>query len=458
MQRCSLPRVLAIATGLLLAVPASGPATATSPTPAAGLAEAQALVQQGRFDEALAMLRPLVRGKTVPANVLFYVGLAAVGASRKPGLSGERRDTLLDEAIAAFRAMLVRRPDIVRVRLELARAFFLKREDSLAREHFERVLAGKPPPAVVANVNRYLGAIRARKRWSVRVGMALAPDSNLGGRTDGRTILIDTQFGRLPFIYNQEEAPASGIGLAIWAGGEYQHPLSDRWRLRAGGTVSRREYQSDAFDRMFVGAHLGPRWLIGPRTEASLLASARLSWLSDEPDSRDLGLRFEGRHRLTPLLSATLDASWHERRHPGRADFNGPLVDAAAGLGWAALPTLRLNAAAGWAMQRTKQENQRNASRWIRAGATALLPWGFTLGGSGTVRWTGYEGNWAPFVLGGGARRDRTYSIRLNVLNRRLDVRGFSPQVSAVQEWRRSNAQLHDYRRLSGELRLVRLF
>jgi len=109
-------------------------------------------------------------------------------------------------------------------------------------------------------------------------------------------------------------------------------------------------------------------------------------------------------------------------------------------------------------MQRTKQENQRNASRWIRAGATALLPWGFTLGGSGTVRWTGYEGNWAPFVLGGGARRDRTYSIRLNVLNRRLDVRGFSPQVSAVQEWRRSNAQLHDYRRLSGELRLVRLF
>ena len=109
-------------------------------------------------------------------------------------------------------------------------------------------------------------------------------------------------------------------------------------------------------------------------------------------------------------------------------------------------------------MQRTKQENQRNASRWVRAGATAQLPWGFTLGGSGTVRWTGYEGNWAPFVLGGGARRDRTWSVRLNVLNRALTLGGFSPQLSAVYERRSSNAQLHDYKRFSGELRLVRLF
>ena len=66
--------------------------------------------------------------------------------------------------------------------------------------------------------------------------------------------------------------------------------------------------------------------------------------------------------------------------------------------------------------------------------------------------------NWAPFVLGGGARRDRTWSVRLNVLNRALTFRGISPQVSAVYERRTSNAQLHDYRRFSGELRFVRLF
>ena len=394
----------------------------------------------------------------ITADAAFKRALTLIRAASRPGLPAKTKDRHLSAAIDLLRSMLTQRPGLVRVRLELARAFFLKGEDALARRHFERVLAGKPPAAVAANVQRILGAIRARKRWTVRVGMALAPDSNLGARTDGRTILIDTQFGRLPFTYNTDDAPTSGIGLALWAGGEYQVPLDRFWRLRVGGDISRREYQGDEFDRTFIGAHLGPRWLFSPRTEASLLASTRFSWLSDEPDFRDLGLRFEGRHRLNPRLSATLDASWHDRRHPGRARSDGPLIDLAAGIGWAALPTVRLTAALGWAMQRTKQENQRNASRWVRAGATALLPWGFTVGGSGTMRWTAYEGSFAPFVLGGGARRDRTWSLRLNLHNRALAFRGFSPQVSAVYERRTSNAQLHDYKRLSGELRFVRLF
>ncbi len=431
-------------------------------TPQTAAARASALLRAGRVMEALAVLTPAVKARPNDLTLLFLVGRASIAAARIRGLDDKTRTLLLDSAITALRRMLTIRPGLVRPRLELARAFFLKREDALARRHFERVLAGEPPKAVAANVNRYLGQIRARKRWSVRVGMALAPDSNIAARTGEGTILIDTQFGRLPFTYNAGDTPTSGIGLAIWAGGEYQHPLGDpassRWRLRIGGDVSRREYQSDEFDRTFLGGHLGPRWLIGPRTEASLLASTRLSWVSDAPDFRDFGLRFEGRHRLTPRLSATLDASWHDRRHPGRAGFNGPLVDAAAGIGWAALPTLRLNAAAGWGLQRTKTERQRNASRWVRAGATALLPWGFTVGGSGTVRWTGYEGNWLPFVLGGGARRDRTWSVRLNVLNRALTLRGFSPQISAVYEKRSSNAQLHGYERFSGELRAVRQF
>ena len=473
MKRAFLRRApAAIAAALLLSfagpLAAPSPASAqkpaepkTRPTPIApqsATAQAAALLRAGRPADALRILQPAVSARPNDLTLLFLVGRASLAAAGRKGLDEKSRTVLLDAAIAALRRMLTLRPGLVRPRLELARAFFLKREDSLARRHFERVLAGKPPKAVAANVNRFLGAIRARKRWSVNVGLALAPDSNLGARTDGRTILIDTQFGRLPFTFNQEEAPTSGIGLALWAGGEYQYPLGRRWRLRAGGTVSRREYQSDAFDRTFAAAHLGPRWLIGPATEASLLASTRLSWLSDEPDFRDLGFRFEGRHRLSPRLSATLDASWHDRRHPGRSRSDGPLVDLAAGIGWAALPTLRLTAAAGWAMQRTKQENQRNASRWVRAGATALLPWGFTVGGVGTVRWTGYEGSFAPFVLGGGARRDRTWSLRLNLHNRALAVRGFSPQVSAVYERRTSNAQLHDYKRLSGELRFVRLF
>ena len=211
--------------------------------------------------------------------------------------------------------MLVRRPELVRVRLELARAFFLKGEDTLARRHFEQVLAGKPPAAVALNVNRFLNIMRARNRWSLRLGVALAPDSNISARTDERTILLDTPIGRLPFTFRAADEPESGIGISVWASGEYQYPLEARWRLRAGGNFSRREYRSDEFDRMFVAAHLGPRWLIGRASEASLLASARQSWLADEVDFRDFGLRVEGRHRLNRKTTARLSASRHARRY-----------------------------------------------------------------------------------------------------------------------------------------------
>ena len=450
--------VVVLAGCLLVATPVWA---AASPAPPAAttqdLSEARSLIGTGRFDEALAILRPLARGRTVDANVLFQIGLAAVGASQKTGVSADRREALLDEAIAVFRRMLVGRPDLVRVRLELGRAFFLKGEDTLARGHFERVLAGNPPAAVALNVNRFLAEIRARKRWSVRVGMALAPDSNISARSGEGTIVIDTPFGPLPFTYRGDK-PRSGVGIALWAGGEYQYPLDARTRLRAGGDVSRREYRSGEFDRMFVSAHLGPRWLVGRASEASVLASARQSWLADEAEWRDLGIRVEGRHRLDRRTTAFLNASRHERRHDEDTHLDGPLSDLSAGVGWVATPTMRVDAALGWGRQRTELERQRNSSRWGRVGASVLLPWGFTVGGAATLRWTDYEGDWAPFVLGGGERRDLTRSLRLDVHNRAFTVAGFSPRVSMVQEQRTSNAQLHDYERISGELSFVRLF
>ena len=234
---------------------------APSAPPIADLTEARTLLGVGKFDEVLAILRPLTTGRTVHADALFLLGLAATGASQQPEVSEDEREALLDEAIAAFRTMLIDRPDLVRVRLELARAFFLRGRDSLARRNFEQVLAGDLPPPVVANVQRFLAQIRARKRWRVYFGAALAPDSNIGAASDERFIDIHIGGVALPFRRNEEELTASEVGLSLWTGGEYQHPLGDRVRLRAGGDVSRRDYAGGDFDQTNLGVHLGPRWL-----------------------------------------------------------------------------------------------------------------------------------------------------------------------------------------------------
>ena len=218
-------------------VPSSSAATGKSA--AVSMDTARVLVKRGRFSEALVILRALTeRGKT-ETDVLFLIGLAASGAAQKPGVTGEDRETLLNAAIAAYRSILIHEPGLVRVRLELGLAFFLKEEDDLAQDHFERVLAGRPPAPVIANVSRFLNVMRARRRWRGYFGFSLAPDTNINAASDAQFIYIRG----LPFRRSTQTQASSDIGVVGWGGAEYQYPLADRWRLRAGFDVNHREYQ-----------------------------------------------------------------------------------------------------------------------------------------------------------------------------------------------------------------------
>ena len=421
---------------------------------AASRAEARALVDAGRYEEALAVFGPLVRGGEVAADDLFHFGLAAVGASQQPGVGEARRDALLDEAIASFRAMLVDRPELVRVRLELARAFFLKGEDSLARRHFERVLAGGVPDAVAANVRLFLLQIRARRRWSLNGGFAIAPDSNIGSGSDERTIYI---YG-LPFQRDADELTSSGVGLVLWGGGEYHYPLDDRTRLRAGGNLLRREHGGSQFDEASVGVHLGPRILLDGRTEASVLATASQRWAGTVKDFHGLGGRVEASRRLSRSVSASGRLSWEDRHYRTRTSLDGDALDLSLGAGWVVAPTVRLDLSAGYGRERPERERERHERYRVGLGVSVALPRGFTVSGGGEYRWTNYEPGWFPHVEDNGAREDRTWSARASVYNRGFTLMGFSPEVGVVHEVRDTNAQLYDYERTSGELRFVRQF
>ena len=320
-----LSRLLATAAFLLLAVPAwaqddTEPA-APGQTTADIEARAKALMAEGRHVDALALLGPLVEIRPIIMDVYFLVGLASIGAARDPAVSGENREAFLDIAVRTFRAMLVRNPGLVRVRLELARAYFLQGEDAEAKEHFERVLAGENPEAVVANVSRYLAEIRKRKRWSSYFGFALAPDSNIGAASDDRTINI---FG-LPFERDQEQLTSSGIGLSVWGGGEYQYPLRDRVRLRVGGG----HLAAGVFrQRVRPDDPVGP---CGPAlAHRQRRAGERAGHCAAPPaDQRALCGRPWVQHRGAPAVHAADDgdaadvvggASARQRRVPGRAE------------------------------------------------------------------------------------------------------------------------------------------
>ena len=421
---------------------------------------AVSLLLQGETEAAIDIVRPHLPGDVRAVDLLFDAGMAmAVSAQSTPPPPPDAQEALLDASIALFRAILAAHPDHVRVRLELARAFFLRGRDGLARRQFELALASDPPAPVVANINRFLAEIRARSRWSGYLGMALAPDTNIGGASADDTVTIDTSFGELDFTRDWRQT--SGVGVSVWAGGEYQQPLAPAWRLRMGGDVFRREYEGSEFDSMGLGGHVGPRWLAGPRTEASLLLTTRREWQgNDQPTSRSLGLRMEAFRRLSPRLSGQLGASWSARRHNGSTHLDGPRKDISAGIRWSVTPVLQTDLRAGWVRERPEFRDLRSRTQRASLGASAALPRGFSVSGTFTGRWADYEGPGSVprNVLSGADRRDITRTIRLSGLKRDLTIRGFSPQLSVTHERRTSNAQQTDYRRTGGEIGFVRQF
>ena len=430
-------------------------ATADTPKPAAtpGVEDARALIDAGRFGEALSILAPLLQGEVLEGNTLFLYGLAALGAAQVLDVPDDVRENLLNEAVAAFHAMLIENPALLRVRLELARAFYLMGEDDLARRHFEIVLAADPPEPVVANVGRFLAEMQARKRWSFRLGAALAPDSNIGGTSEERTIYIFN----LPFQRDAQELTTSGIGVSLWGGAEYHYPLRPNLRLRAGGEFARREYERARFDQLFIGTHLGPRVLIDRDTELSLLASARQRWVGTAPDDRELGLRLEAGHRVSRTVTVSGQASWHERRYRTRTFLDGPILDSALRASWVVTPTVRLEFSGGYGQEQPETLRWRHRNQWLGTGVSVILPYGFTVGAGAEARWTDYEGNWFPHTSGE-PREDRTVSLRASVLNRGFTLFGFSPELVVVNEERETNAQLYDFKRTRGELRFVQQF
>ena len=428
--------------------------------PQSAAARATALLRAGRPVEALKILHPAVKARPNDLSLLFRVGQAGIAAASRKGIDNKARAAFLDAAIAALRRMLTLRPGLVRPRLELARAFFLKGEDTLARRHFERVLAGKPPAPVAANVNRFLGAIRARKRWSAYFGFAVAPDTNVGAASDADTVWLPAFGTVLPFRVNDDSRPSSGVGLLVWGGGEYQQPVGDRLRLRLGADAWRQEYAHARFDRMLIAGHAGPRWLAGRTYEFSLLGSVRQAWSAGDPDYSEMGLRLEAAQRLGPRLFAREQASWHQRTYADHGGLNGPRWQASLNLHWQATPTLSVGANAGYSTEETRLLHQRNARPWVQVSANYALPWGFTVGASANFYRTTYEAApyWRVLTLGDTRRVDRGRTFRLTLLNRAFTLGGFSPQLIGIYEERKSNAQLRSYRRTRGELRAVRQF
>lgn len=399
---------------------------------------ARQLMNQGRFDEADAVLDAHLSAEPKDVQARFLKGMIAVA----------RKDNR--QAIRLFRSILIDKPGATRVRLELARAFYLEKDYGNAMRQFQFALAGNPPREVAANINRYIASIREAKSLSYNFGIAVAPDTNLNTGSSAREV---TLFG-LPFDLSEEARQRSGVGLALEAGAEWAPSIGRGKRLRLGVNGQRREYSGSDFDDMTIVGYAGPR-LVSGKWDLSLLGTAYKRWYGSSPYNHAMGTRAEATYYVTSRLGISGAASAQWVRHRLARERDGRLLSLNSGAFYALTSSSAATVKAGVSRHDARIDAYSSWSGFVAAGYFRDLPMGFSVYIEPSLSLARYD----EALIGFGKKRsDNTQSVQVTLLNRHLVLTRFTPRISYTFTRQSSSIKLYEFTRNRFEIGLTTVF
>jgi len=271
-------------------------------------------------------------------------------------------------AAAVFADILAHDPNLVRVRLELARAWFLSKNWGRARGEFLSVLAGRDVPAPVrANVLRFLRAIDARRGvdWDVDLALVRLGDTR---RYDSDTILING----LPFTLDgRDGTTATGLryrlgGTVAWdfpaLSGAYARTLGFGHLVASGD-----DGPGTRFDDTTLRAEAGLR-LVWPRATLALAPFVQRRFLAEQAAEDRTG--FDARFRIRRPHGATwaLSAGWQRIDHLQRDARDGHAATLGLTGTWAVSPRATL----GLALSLADRDAESPADDALRTRLTAF--------------------------------------------------------------------------------------
>ena len=239
-----------------------------------------------------------------------------------------------DKAIEAFSAILAADPTLIRVRLELARAYFAAEQWNRARQEFFIVLSGDLPEPVRRRVLGFIRAIDARRGfdWDLSLGL-----TNTGGSRsyDSDTILLD--FGGLTLPLTLDRNTESQLGIRATGAATYRLPIG----LTSGDKVTSSLFvqgffditdaPNSTYDDYIAGVRTGLRFT-GANTTYSVAPVYSQRYLAGEhyEDQAGVGLAFE--NRTGSGFSVFGTASYSNVNNKFAEDRDGTLGQAQIGI------------------------------------------------------------------------------------------------------------------------------
>jgi len=96
-----------------------------------------------------------------------------------------------------------------------------------------------------------------------------------------------------------------------------------------------------------------------------------------------------------------------------------------------------------------------DTSFWIALDYYRDLPFGFSANLEPAFYWSGYD---APLPAFGTTRTDKTFAFRVDLLNRRIEYRGFAPRLSLIYVLEQSSINLYRFSRFQAQVGITRQF
>ena len=417
----------------------------------AGVAHAQAptvenirrLVETGFSGDAWPLCREIDREAFPEADL--WCGVAAVDVGR----SGE--------GTLAIERYVLRNPNDVRARLELARAYFYAGDTAAARREFESVRKIDPPPEVRAGIDRYLEAIEAREsqyKPSVRayVEAGFGYDSNVNAGVAQADIALPV-LGPVT-VANFGVEQSDGFG---WLNGSVQlnRPIAPGVAIYGGVTANGQfNFSETDFNIAQGAASLGLSWQHGRSTVYGTYSHGELYVGGDRYRYSD-GVALEWRFAYSDLATMSITPQYARIGYSGLnevrdSDFWGGTVSMRKIWLTNWQPVLNLSAVGGREENRRGRDDLSRDVYGFSADVTISPLPRWAINGAFSFQRSRYDG---PIPLLGFTRSDDNYAGSLGVLY--FITRDLSLRLEGQFYRNDSNLALFQYDRtvVAGKLR-----
>lgn len=376
----------------------------------------------------------------------FLIGLALLNTGRP------------NDAIPFFLDLLAADPTLVRVRLELARAYFEAELWARARQEFFTVLSGDLPEPVRLRILSFIRAIDARRGFDWNLSLAL---TSVGDGRDFDTDQADLNFGDGIFPFTFQRDTETALGLRVVGDATYRKALDTSLMTHAdtvaflGATLDLEDGPGSKFDDTSIGLQTGLRFL-GDRTSLGLGLFGRTRYVEGRKAEDRYGLRltFERRNLLGGSVFGS--ASVAQLESARAIALSGRVVTGELGFRRSLSGRASIGTSLRYEDNRLEDSFADYKDSQIRVFGSIDVAFGLTLSPTLYARYRDYD---APSPVLTASPDERGIGIELTVQKSDVFIAdGFSPFVRISYERTKSDVDALSYTETGFQLGLERRF